>query len=327
MEIVRGLLSPDPEIVWFPFALRKATRIIRKHGIQVMIVTAPPFSLFVLGNALKRRFPGVRYISDFRDDWLRFFLGTFDFHSSAAIRKQAARIERETVSLSDAVLHVTAMLSRETRERYPEQPSSKFHLIPNGYDPEVFAGFRSRPHTSPNVIITYVGTVYKTTSPGMYFDALDGLPEEMRSQIETRFVGRITDEERALLEKRHSQVKFLGFVPQAQAIRYMEETDFLLVTMLDPTAATGKLYEYLATGKPILAIAPKGGEVDSLFQETGVGWCVSPDDQPGLQQMLRDAYAMARQGSVKLNRNEEAIRRYERPRLAAEFARVIESCL
>jgi glycosyltransferase involved in cell wall biosynthesis len=326
-ELIRGILSPDPEIVWFPFALWKASRIIRKEGIQVMIVTAPPFSLFVLGNALKRRFPGVRYISDFRDDWLRFFLGTFDFHSSDAIRKQATRIEHETVNLSDVVLHVTAMLSKETRDRYPAQPSSKFQLVPNGYDPEIFAGFQSRPHSSPNVVITYVGTVYKTTSPGMYFDALEALPEELRAGIETRFVGRITNEEKALIEKRSSLVKFIGFVPQSEAVRYMEETDFLLVTMIDPTAATGKLYEYLATGKPILAIAPKGGEVDALFEETGVGWCIDPGDHAGLQQMLRDAYAMARQGTVKLQRNEEAIRRYERPRLAAEVGRIIEACL
>ena len=323
-DVVRHFLCPDPEIVWYPFALRKAGNIIRKHGIQVVIVSAPPFSLFVLGNALKRRFPNIRYISDFRDDWLRFFLSTFDFHSSDVIRKKAARIERETVERSDAVLHVTQAFSNETRERYPEQPDSKFHVIPNGYDPEVFAGFRSRPHTSPNVVVTYVGTVYKTTSPGMYFDALERLPSEIRSQIETRFVGRITDEERALLEPRGGHVKFFGFVPQAQAIGFMEETDFLLVTMLDPTAATGKLYEYLATGKPILAIAPKGGEVDRLFEETGVGWCVAPDDQAGLSQMLSDAYAMARKGSVKLQRNEDAIRRYERPRLAAEVAKVIE---
>lgn len=322
-DSVRGMLCPDPEVVWYPFALRKASRIIRRHGIQAVIVTAPPFSLFLLGNALKRRFPKVRYISDFRDDWLRFFLTTFEFHSSDAIRRRAARIELETVTRSDAIVLVTPRLLTETRERYPGVDREKFTCIPNGYDPEIFANFRSRRHNGPQMVVTYVGTVYKTTSPQPYFAALARLPEEIRDGIETRFVGRITDEEQALLGNCKAPVKVLGFVPQSEALRYMEETDFLLVTMADPTAATGKVYEYLATGKPILAISPKGGEIDLMLHETGAGWCAAPDDPAGIADMLRSASS----GDFQLQRNEEAIRRYERPQQAFEFGKLIHSCL
>ena len=326
-QAVRGILCPDPEVVWYPFALLQAIRIIRRHKIQAVVVTAPPFSLFLLGNALKRLFPEVTYIGDFRDDWLRFFLTTFDFHSGEAIRRRATAIELEAVTRADAVVLVTPRLLEETRARYPQDPAGKFVCIPNGYDPEIFTDFRSRPHGGPQVVVTYVGTVYKSTSPQPYFEALAELPQEIRGGIETRFVGRITREEDALLRNLNPPAKLLGFVPQAEALRYMEETDFLLVTMADPTAATGKLYEYLATGKPILAISPKGGEVDAILRETGAGWCASPDDRAGIAEMLRTAWSMAVSGVVSLERNEEAIRRYQRPQQAGEFGALIRGCL
>src|SRR5690349_15055302 len=74
---VRRAMSPDPQVVWVPFALRRASRIIRRHGIDCVLTTAPPFSVFLIGNALKRRFPEIRLISDFRDEWIRFYVAEF----------------------------------------------------------------------------------------------------------------------------------------------------------------------------------------------------------------------------------------------------------
>ena len=86
------------------------------------------------------------------------------------------------------------------------------------------------------------------SSPKYYLDALESLPEETRSRIETRFIGRITDRERAGFAHRAANISLLGFMPQAEAIRYMEETDYLMVTMTDDISLPGKLFEYLAMG-------------------------------------------------------------------------------
>lgn len=325
-ELVRRLLSPDPEVVWVPFASWRARRIVRQFEIDAVLVTAPPFSAFLIGNALKREFPHIRLISDFRDDWLRFFLAAFDFQKSDSIRRRAQAIERATVELSDVVVVVTRSLLKETRERYPEQPEGKFVCVPNGYDPDTFADFKPRSHNQSKVLITYVGTVYTATSPRYYLDALDEMPEQIRSRVETRFVGRITEEERAFLESRNSSVRILGFMSQAEAVRHMEETDYLLLTMTDPTAATGKIYEYLATGKPILAFAPPGGEVGQVLAETGAGWCADPEDRTAIQAMLRKVVEAAPAVEGASLRNREAIRRYERPRLAAELGKLIRDC-
>ena len=122
-------------MLWAPFAIRKARQIVRRHGIEAVLVTAPPFSAFLVGNALKREFPDLKLISDFRDEWLSFYLKDFEFQSSDYTRRRAEAIERETVELSDLVVAVARSSLREIRSRYPEQPDGKFLLLPNGYDP------------------------------------------------------------------------------------------------------------------------------------------------------------------------------------------------
>ena len=323
-NMVRRLLSPDPEVVWTPFARRKARQIVKRYGIDTVMVSAPPFSSFLVGNWLKREFPHLRMVADFRDDWLHFFLATFDFQKSSHIRRQAEVMERETVESSDRVVLVTNSWVNGMRARYPEVPAEKFACIPNGFDPAAFAGFQARPHQHTGFVVAYIGTVYSTTSPKPYLEALDALPEEVRARVETRFVGRITDEERPLLENRKSSMKVLGFMPQKEALRHAEEADFLLLTMTDPDAATGKIYEYLATGKPILAIAPAGGEVDLIIRETRAGWCVSPEDPQAVRSLLIQAFDPSRKLLVSFNPNREAIKAYERPRLAGVYAGLIK---
>lgn len=324
---VRRLFSPDPQVVWVPFAVRTASRIIREHNIDYVLTTAPPFSVFLIGNALKRRFPHIRLISDFRDEWLRFYIAEFEFLRNDDTRRRAEAIERATIENSDLVLAVTRSSLDEISRRYPEQPPRKFGLVHNGYDPETFQDFGPRPHDAKGMVVTHAGTVYKSSSPHYYFDALDALPEAIRRGVETRFIGRVTETEEALLRSRDERVRVLGFMPQREALRRMEETDFLLLTMTNDYSLPGKLFEYMATGKPILAISPPHGEVARILRETGAGWCASPDHPAEIQAMLRRAWEAAQAGSGGPAANREAVRRYERPRLAAELADLLRDRL
>ncbi len=306
-----------------PFATRMASRIIRRYGIGTVLLTAPPFSVFMTGNALKRRFPHLSIIADFRDEWLNFYLTTFDFHSNPHIRERAAAIERETVESASLVLTVTPSIIKEIRERYPEQADGKFVYLPNGYDPEAFAAFKPRRHGTERVIVTYVGTVYKASSPRYFLDAVDALPAGIRERFETRFIGRVAEEEKPYLEGRKSDVKMLGFLPQAEAVKHMQETDYLLVTMTDASSLTGKIFEYLATGKPILAFARVGGEISKVLEETKAGWCVDPDDRDGARNLLMNAATWVSQPDGWFQPSVHAIRAFERPAQVAKLAELM----
>ncbi|HET9319532.1 MAG TPA: glycosyltransferase [Bryobacteraceae bacterium] len=322
-RLVRRILCPEPEVLWVPFALRKARRIVRQNKIEAVLVTAPPFSAFLVGNALKREFPALKLISDFRDSWLQFYSATFDFQQSDHIRRRSAEIERETVERSDYVVTVTHSIRSELRTRYPGQPDEKFVYIPNGYDPEVFDNFQPRKHGGEKIVVTHLGTVYEASSPRSFLDALAAMPEQVRAAFEVRFIGRVTEQERRALEFYGSLVRMSGFMPQTEALRQLEETDYALVVMTDAASLTGKLLEYLATRKPVLAISPNGGEVERVLRETNCGWCADPNDRDAIQAMISLAYDRARSGSAALEPNLAAVREYERPRQVAQFARLM----
>jgi glycosyltransferase involved in cell wall biosynthesis len=319
-DAVKGLMCPDPEILWVPFALRKAKKIVKRYGIETVFVTAPPFSAFLAGNALKRRFPHLHLISDFRDDWVGFYLKEFGSLNTAETARRSKQMERSTVEQSDLSVVVTESMQAGYRARYPDLLPEKFVLIPNGYDPESFPSSTPRKHDGTKVVITFAGTVYSASSPRTYLEAWKRLPEELRTQIETRFVGRVAESERAPLESGPEGVRLLGFLPQSRAFEYLQETDYLLLIMTDPTALTGKLFEYMAAGKPILALAPRNGDIARILEATRTGWCVDPFDGAGIQTALQMLIERTRGGQDVWSPDWEAIRRYERPRLAQELA-------
>jgi glycosyltransferase involved in cell wall biosynthesis len=323
-RLTRRVLCPEPEVLWVPFALRKARQVVRQHGIEAVLVSVPPFSAFLVGNALKREFPDLKYVADFRDEWLSFYVKDFEYQSGEYTQRRAAEIERETVERADLVVAVTESTRETIRKRYAEQPDGKFACIPNGYDPDVFANFTPRPSDPNKLIVTHVGTVYKTASPAFYLDALDAMPEEFRSKVETRFIGRIAESERAVLENRKSAVRILGFMPQAEALRWMEETDCLLLTMTNEISLPGKLFEYLATGKFIVALSSTHGEVFRLLNATGAGECLDPDNAPALQDALKHALESKCRRKM-LGHRRLAITSYSRVRLAEQYGALIKT--
>ncbi|MBI5086329.1 MAG: glycosyltransferase [Acidobacteria bacterium] len=326
-SVARRVFSPDPEVVWVPFARRAARRIVREQKIDVVVVSAPPFSSFMVGNALKEEFPSIRLVSDFRDEWLDFYLNTFEFYRHDSIRAKARVIEQETVRRSDLVLSITGSCVKRIRGRYPDLPESRFRCLPNGFDPAAFEGFQARPHGGPRIRVAHVGTVYPTSTPRYYLDALESLEPGQRDVFETHFVGRITDQERPYLQGRSAHIVERGFVPQAEAIREMEQADVLLLNMTDPNFASGKIFDYLATGKPILAISPTGGEVDEVIRNTGAGWLADPSDPAALRRILLEIIERARSGSLAGASLPEKVREFSRPVLARRMASELQALL
>lgn len=325
-EIPQRILCPDPQVLWVPLAIRRAKQVIREHGIDTVLATAPPFSVFLISNALKREFPHIKLVSDFRDEWLRFYLTDFDFLRSDYTVQRATEIERETIERSDLVVAVTRSSLAEIRSRYPEQPESKFAVVPNGYDPAAFSGVEPRPHgQAGRMIVTHTGTAYLTASPKFYLDVVDSLPEQIRANIETRFIGRVTETESKVFENRKSPVKVLGFMPQKEALKLTAETDYLLLTMTNDFSLPGKMFEYLAMGKPLLSLSPAGGEVARLVEETRSGWCVNHDDPAAIRRMLMEAWERLQRPNEVFRPNRDEIEQYQRPRLSARLASMLRS--
>jgi hypothetical protein len=223
---------------------------------------------------------------------------------------------------------VTQEWVQRLRRRYPNEPPEKFIFTPNGYEPEMFQDFRPRERADGKMLITYFGSVHmnRVYSPKNYLDAIEALPPEVRDRIETCFIGRVRPDAEACLKHTKAIVRQLGFMPMLQGLRYLEETDFLLLIATDPTSHAGKLFDYLATAKPILALSPPNGEIAKILRETRSGWCADPWDQTAIQTMMLQAFNRLRAGEPIVEPNWDAVRLYSWPAIFANFVATTGIC-
>jgi len=327
--MIERAVFPDPQVLWARPSIDTAVRIIEREEIGSALITAPPFSLLYFATSLRRRFPALRIILDFRDEWLQYHLEELQFDGPVTgwRRRESARLEAAAVAAADYVVTVTPPWLDRLRERYASQPAAKFICIPNGYDPASLRGFQPNPPPAPPLIVTYLGTLYANPvySPAAYLEALERMPEAWRDRIETRFIGRVASDAEPLFTNRRARLVRLGFLPQEQAFRELERSHCLLLLIGTATVQSGKLFEYLATGIPILAITPHGGEVERILGETRGSWCVPPDDPAEIGHALRKIYdcCTGQSGAPVFAPNAQSVAAYSREHLALELVRAV----
>ncbi|MCC6538342.1 MAG: hypothetical protein IT162_12370 [Bryobacterales bacterium] len=322
--LVRHVATPDVQAVWQPFAYRAACSLIERHNIGTLLCNIPPYSITGTAVKLKRRYPHLKLIADFRDDWVGYYIEQFDVAMDRSKREQAVAMERAVMEAADFVTGVTPMQASNMAKRYPELRQEKFLAAPNGYEPGAFEGFTPRRHDQAGrMVITYFGSLYANPaySPHVYLNAVDALDEPLRRQIDTRLIGRVSVEARPLIENRRSRVISYGFLPRDQGLRYLEETDYLLIIGLDESAHAGKLFDYLGTGKPILAITPPHGELARLVRETRTGWVADPHDPEAIRALLTGAWERLQRGEARVEPDRAAVESYAWPNLVASLAR------
>jgi hypothetical protein len=324
-RVIQRIFTPDVQKVWVPFAIRAARRIIAREKITTVLLNLPPYSCLNIGVAVKRRFPDVKLILDFRDEWIDNYLAQFDTAADAYKFRLAHKLERSAVESADFVTAVTRSQLAQIRHRYPEQPDAKFLYAPNGFDPTLYAKFQPRSAPGRKMVVTYFGTVYAnpTYRPVLtYLEAVDDLPEPVRARIESRFIGRVSLEAASFFDSRRHAIRQYGFMSKEAALPYLEETGYNLIVGANPTVHGGKLFDYLGSGKPILALGPVEGEMAQLIRETKMGWCVDPEDRPAIRQLLLTAFDRIDRGEDSWSPDWDAIRQYEWPNLVARFVKL-----
>jgi glycosyltransferase involved in cell wall biosynthesis len=329
-RIIGEILQPDPQITWLPVLARAARRIVKERKIDLVLITVPPFSSVLLVEKLRREFPNLAIVVDFRDEWLTttFDLVSFLFSRSERTRKIAQNAESAAVTNATAIVAVTEAARRQIRTRYPQEPESKFNLIPNGFDATRLVRSTGSPAPRPDgkIIVTYVGTIYASTEPASLVEALQLLPPEVKSRFILRFVGHIEEPRfRDALLQLGEMVELKGYLPQREALAAMNETDYVLLINHDPLNVGGKFYDYVGGGKPVLGAVHPEGETRRLFDELGAGWWAANHDVQGISQLFIDAAARGNSLAQEFQPDQEKIARYERKVLAQRYAALLHS--
>jgi glycosyltransferase involved in cell wall biosynthesis len=323
-RLIGNLLLPDPQVGWLPFALPAAVKIIRERSIDAVLITVPPYSSAKLVSRLRKIFPSLPIVLDFRDEWLTSTIDLVSFNNSSRARKIAMDTESESVRNATTVVLVTEAARSELQSRYPDVPEQKIICIHNGYDvPPPVEQVASTLSKTPQqkVVLTYIGTVYGSTAPGTFIEAVRKLPQEIRSRLHLRFIGHIeAPAYREQLLSLGDMVELKGFVPQREALAAIRDTDYLLLITHDRINVAAKFYDYLGGGKPILGIVHPQGDVRRLLEETRAGRWADVDDPEAIRKLLEETVADGSDQRPDYSR----IAMYHRRPLTARYASLLK---
>lgn len=321
----RKILVPDGERLWQLFARKEAIHAAKTGGYDMLYSSSQPFSTHLLAMEVKKVLPDLPWVADFRDEWTHnAFVKAYGYPPSRV--KLEKEMERKTFEMADAIVINTPFMRDNSVSDYPEL-KDKIHVIPNGYDKEDFTGLQpARENT--RFTLTYTGLIYGNTSPVTVFKAVSGLIREGRIQpgsIRLRFIGRFKPE---LLEgmareyQLEQVVEALSYMPHRESIQNLLWADAVLLLLGEGTEAiyTGKLMEYINTGKPILASIPSRGAAADLIRDTGTGFVADCGDVAATAQYISDMVDNWSKGRELFQPDLQKIAQYERRELTKKLA-------
>lgn len=318
----RRLLIPDENVSWLTSALPAALRIIRREGIDVVVTTSPPTSVHLIGVLLRRR-TGVRWIADLRDS----MIAKSDRHYERALVRIKERpnrwLARSIARKADAIVCVTPTIAREMTDLGAR---GEMRVIPNGADFDDFASIAYKP--GERFRITHTGNFFGDRDPRPFLRAL----AQIDAPITARFIGEFRTADRLWAESLDlgERLELTRSQPHMQAIASQRNSEALLI--LIPYSGgrgidvpSGKLYEYLASRRPILATVPPEGAAAELVRKAGAGLVVPPDDSNAIRSALEELVERWRKGKLgDVELSPDLVRSIDRKERMREVAELIE---
>ena len=323
-------LVPDKAAPWAVTAVPAAVRIVRKRRIDAIMTTSPPASVHLIGAAAAAA-TRVPWVADLRDSWLDHPHRAYESRGMRAKRAVERRMARTVARRASAIVAVTEPIAAEMRALAPGA-AAKTHVIGHGVDLDDFAGLEHDP--ADRFTIVHTGAFFGQRSPRAFLTGLRDLLQrrpDLRGRLRARFVGdlRATDREWAHALGIDDAWEETGFLPFREAVAAQRAADALLLLIphnngRGDTIVSGKVYEYLAARRPVLAAVPPGGAAADLVRAAGAGEVVDADDadaQSRALEALVDRRAGAGLPDVALP--EELSERMTRRARAAELAEVL----
>lgn len=302
-RIIGGwMLIPDSKVLWLPYAVSRAVKIITNEKIKVIYTTSPPQSAH-LGGILIKLITGAKWIADFRDDWTggESQASPTIFHSfiNRLLEKFVLKYADRVVGMCD---HLTSSLRKKSGQPIP---NNKFTTILNGYDPEDFSDSLNLPNYD-RFTISHCGSISRVSDPEPFLKAIQALfhdHPEMTGKIKVQFIGMdIFNRLEELVSKfgLKQYINPIAYLPHQDAIKEVMRSHLLLLTIFKKTKEeiiTGKFFEYLASGKPILLISSEG-EVARIVRKLKRGSVVQNNDIDGIQTAILDYFNKSEKGEL-----------------------------
>ncbi|HSJ68118.1 MAG TPA: glycosyltransferase family 4 protein, partial [Anditalea sp.] len=285
-----NLLIPDPRRFWVKPSVEYLDQIMEANKFEAIITTGPPHSMHLIGLKLKRK-TGIKWLADFRDPWSTWeFLDVLPMHN--LVRKRHQRMEAEVFQEADAVVTISPTFQNEI-EQIAER---KISLLTNGFDSaDLPNDFKINSQIKEELNIVYTGIIDSIRDPLPFLQAFKSFFKNHQIKAQLTFVGKVSDKIKEYIEKDNwlkSHVAFAGYVSHQEVFLYYEKAHLLLLILTNTKNAKGnipgKLFEYLATGRPIIALGDPSGDSAKIIREARAGEVYSHDDKEGVLKFLKE---------------------------------------
>ncbi len=288
-RFIRGnLFVPDARVGWNRFALRKARQLITEQDIRIVITTSPPHSTQLVGLQLKKEFPQINWIADLRDPWTDIFYYRKMLHLPF-VKSRDLALEKSVLQSADSVVTVSDYIKQKLAGKISGQPSSKFHVITNGFDPDDFKDLHpeaTKPHQTA-FTIGYIGTLADDYDLSGFISAVNQWHKQSQQPFLVKFTGSLSGKwEKQFTLSLGQNIDIHGHTTHQEALSHMQEADLLLLVIPDIEQnrgiVTGKIFEYMASGKQILGVGPTDGDAARILEQTGSGKMFHYHDTEGI---------------------------------------------
>ena len=295
-----NVFIPDPRIWWVRPSVRFLKKYLREHPVDAIVTTGPPQSLHLIGQRLHRAL-GIPWVVDFRDPWSKMYYLKHLPISPRAWRKHL-RLEQGVIDDATTVLTVTPLV----QELYAGMTRTPVAMIPNGFDEEDFAG--AAPGRDGFFNLTHTGLFAADGNPLVLWKVLGEMVADdpaFKAALRLRLVGKV---DAVVLDAMRAsglgdQIVMLGYKAHPEAVLEQRAASVLILPLRnDPDYALilpGKLFEYLASRRPVLGIGQEDGAMARVLSDCHAGVTCDWSNEAGIRAFLQNAWAEHLSGGVK----------------------------
>ncbi len=320
---------PDQNIGWLPFGASAGAKLVKKENIDVIFATSPIWTSLLIGLLVKKK-TKKPLVVDFRDPWTD---NPFISYPTKLHQRLERKMEKTVLTQADYVTVATDLIKSNLIRKYPFI-ESKIETITNGFDPDDFKNLKIGKKTG-KFTITYVGSIYGLLTAKPFLTALKALVEEkkgFKEKAEAVFVGNCGKETSRLVRELglEENVRFVGYVPHRKGLEFMVNAQALLLLITlegskGERILTGKLFEYLASRKPIIALVPENGLAANVIKSLKAGTVVSPRDVQRVKTAIENYFDQWVEGTLSAATDDASnITLYNRRFLTGRLAHIFD---
>lgn len=323
---IRGnFFIPDARKFWIKPSIRHLKKYLREHPVDVIVSTGPPHTTHMIALGLHKKL-NIPWVADFRDPWTNI-----DFYHELMLSNWADRkhhrMEKEVVTRADRVV----VVGNQMRKEYEPLRGGVVDVITNGYDE---ADLKPQPKSArdPNFSIVHIGMMGESRNHVAFWEALQQLCAENEAfdkALAIRLIGKVDIAAREAIDRcgLQQKVDYIQYMPHPEAVENQGRAQLLLLSINNTPNAkgviTGKIFEYLASRRPVLCLGPEDGDAAAIIHSANAGRVAGFEDVAKIKEHLAHYFELYTRDELEVD--SAGVEAYSRKALTGKFAAIFDA--